>query len=485
MGNSNLHAAKMAAFDEWFTRYSDIEKEINEYVEYNPDVFRDKTILLPCDDSEVSNFTKYFVANFDHFGIKKLISTSYAGSQANKVTTDFEANSPLYDAEKHDGHGKLFILERNENGDKTSANIVFKGYLEGDGDFASEEVTKLRDEADVLLTNPPFHHFRSFLAWVMQGNLEFIIVSNPNAVTYKEVFPLIKDGKIWLGSKPWSEEMYFEVPDEYRDWLVANKKEGSGYKIVNGRVLGRTASIWMTNLDFAKRHSKMQLDTAHNNLIFNKKLKKKLKESYNAEGHYPVYDNYDAIEVPYVDAIPSDYYEGYVIPHETLGRMDQDKIEFVLPDFEADSPIPLPAASADKIYVMKRNEDDLVVRVGCTKDELHDVLAGMGIGENEMDWCNGIMGTPITVLDSLNPDQFTILGLTTGRKEFGEEAWPSVRYENAVQHNTNGTTANGSKANTRATLRVDSTNDTYYTADNAEGKLVIAYARILIRRNVA
>ncbi len=152
-GNSSLGAAKRAKNDEFYTRYEDIEAEMNAYVEYNPDVFRGKTILLPCDDPEWSNFTKYFAANFTRFGLKKLISTSYAKSSGSEQLTLFESQSPLYDAEKHSTHGKMFTLTRDTDGSGQidTDDIEFSGYLEGDGDFRSEEVTKLRDEADIII----------------------------------------------------------------------------------------------------------------------------------------------------------------------------------------------------------------------------------------------------------------------------------------------------------------------------------------------
>ena len=153
--NASLGAAKTAKNDEFYTQYSDIEAEMNAYVEYNPDVFRGKTILLPCDDPEWSNFTKYFAANFERFGLKKLISTSYAKGAGNQQLTLFEMESPLYDEELHETHGKLFTLSRDKDssGNIDTDDIEFSGYLEGDGDFRSAEVTKLRDEADIIITN--------------------------------------------------------------------------------------------------------------------------------------------------------------------------------------------------------------------------------------------------------------------------------------------------------------------------------------------
>lgn len=201
-GNSSLGAAKDAKNDEFYTQYSDIEAEMNAYVEFNPDVFRGKTILLPCDDPEWSNFTKYFAANFERFGLKKLISTSYAKSAGNKQLTLFEMDSPLYDADKHDTHGKLFTLtrDRDGSGQVDTDDIEFSGYLEGDGDFRSAEVKALRDEADIIITNPPFSLFHEFISWILDGNKQFAIIGNMNALKYREVFPRLLSGDIWLGT---------------------------------------------------------------------------------------------------------------------------------------------------------------------------------------------------------------------------------------------------------------------------------------------
>lgn len=308
-GNSSLGAAKDAKNDEFYTQYSDIEAEMNAYVEFDPDVFRDKTVLLPCDDPEWSNFTKYFAANFTRFGLKKLISTSYAKGAGNKQLTLFEMESPLFDADKHDTHGKVFTLtcDKNGSGNVDTDDIEFSGYLEGDGDFRSAEVKALRDEADIIVTNPPFSLFREFLAWILEAEKKFVILGNMNAITYKEVFPHLKDNEIWLGYKSLNQDMYFDVPEERRQWLLANKKEGSAYKIIDGVVMGRLASAcWFTNLDHGKRHQPLLLDTAAHNLKFNKRLRKKLEKDYGTS-EYPHYDNFDAIEIPFTECIPSDY----------------------------------------------------------------------------------------------------------------------------------------------------------------------------------
>lgn len=329
--NRALSAAKAAQNDEFYTRYCDIEAEMNAYIEFNPNAFRGKTVLLPCDDPEWSNFTRYFAANFERFGLKKLISTSYAKGLANKQLTLFEQRSPLFDTAKHDNHGKLFIMtgDTDESGAFDIDDIRFEGYLEGDGDFRSAEVTKLRDEADVIVTNPPFSLFREFLAWILDGKKQFVILGNMNAITYKEVFPYLKDNKIWLGYKSLNRDMYFNVPDERKDWLVVNKKEGSAYKIVDGVVMGRLASAcWFTNIDHGKRHEKLLLDTMAHNLKFNRRLRKKLEEDYGAL-EYPRYENFNAIEVPYTECIPSDYDGVMGVPITFMDGYNPEQFEIV------------------------------------------------------------------------------------------------------------------------------------------------------------
>ena len=309
MPNDSLSQAKSAKNDEFYTQYGDIEAEMNAYVEFDPDVFRGKTILLPCDDPEWSNFTKYFAANFERFGLKKLISTSYARGAGNLQLTLFEEMSPLYDAALHETRGKLFTLARDTDGSGRidTDDIEFSGYLDGDGDFRSPEVCKLRDEADIIITNPPFSMFREFLKWIMDGKKQFIVLGNMNAITYKEVFPLIMTNLVWMGYKSLNFDMYFNVTDTYKQWLLKNKKEGSAYKIVAGVVMGRLASAcWFTNIDHGKRHEFLILDTMAHNLKYNKRLRKKLETDYVVP-EYPRYDNYDAIEVPFTECIPSDY----------------------------------------------------------------------------------------------------------------------------------------------------------------------------------
>lgn len=297
--NSNLSQAKAAKNDEFYTQYADIQKEVNAYIEYHSDVFRGKTILLPCDDPEWSNFTKFFAQNFEFFGLKKLISTSYAIESKNYKSdwqpTLFETENPLYNADKSRVKGKIFTLDHDSN---TNGRIDIDDlqwhYLEGDGDFRSAEVTALRDEADIIITNPPFSLFREFLAWIMAGEKQFLILGNINAISYKEVFPLIKDNKIWLGPSISSGDREFMIPQEYMTISPSLRYDEKGNKYV--RVPGVR---WFTNIDHGRRHQPLQLMSMVDNLRFHKKLK--------GQSKYYHYDNYNAIDVPFTELVPSDY----------------------------------------------------------------------------------------------------------------------------------------------------------------------------------
>lgn len=317
--NADLRAAKANKKDEFYTSYADIETEMNSYIEYNPNVFRDKVILLPCDDPEWSNFTKYFVANFKRFGLKKLISTSYALSAGNETTTSFEANSPLYDADKHATHGKMFVMDRNII--ESSEMLAFT-YLEGDGDFRSDEVRALRDEADIIITNPPFSLFRAFVAWVLEADKQLIILGNLNAVTTKEIFPLVKANKLWFGPSIHSGDREFRVPDDYPLTAAGWRVDADNQKYI--RVKGVR---WYTNVDHGVRHEELVCMSTADNLKFHKKLKKKLQELSLTS--YPVYDNYNAIEVPFTDAIPSDYPGVMGVPITFLDKHNPNQFEIL------------------------------------------------------------------------------------------------------------------------------------------------------------
>lgn len=322
MANKNLKEAKAAKNDEFYTQYHDIEAEMNAYLEYNPNVFRGKTLLLPCDDPEWSNFTRFFVAKFEELGIKKLISTSFAQESKNYKSdwqpTLFESEDPRFSAEKTAICGKIFTLtgDTNKNG-RIDIDDLKWDYLEGTGDFRSPEVTALRNEADIIITNPPFSLFREFLAWIVEGNKQFAIIGNMNAITYKEVFPLIKENKMWLGVTNFNTGMYFYVPKnfKYADTYKFDRER-------NGKAVNRVPGCcWYSNLEHGRRHQPLALMTMEDNLRYNKKMKD--KEAYD---HY---DNYDAIEVPYTDAIPSDYEGVMGVPISFLDKYCPEQFEIL------------------------------------------------------------------------------------------------------------------------------------------------------------
>lgn len=304
MANNNLKEAKAAKNDEFYTQFHDIEVEMNAYLEYDPNVFRGKTILLPCDDPEWSNFTRYFAAKFDELGLKKLISTSYAPDSKKYKTpyqpSLFEQDAPQFDKTKTSVKGKIFILEKDKSGDgRINIDDLEWKYLDGDGDFRSKEVTKLRDEADFIITNPPFSLFREFLAWIIAGGKRFAVIGNMNAITYKEVFPLIKSNQIWLGATGNGNDMVFGVPEGAKvDDKDKQKAARLGY-VGNYTRLGN--SCWFTSIEHGRRHQALRLMSMADNLRFSKHKEIRGKAAYD---HY---DNYDAIEVPFTDAIPSDY----------------------------------------------------------------------------------------------------------------------------------------------------------------------------------
>ena len=355
MANKNLSNAKNAKNDEFYTQLNDIQAEVNAYIDYDPDVFRGKTILLPCDDPEWSNFTRFFAQNFERFGLKKLISTSYAAASKNISATKntkgkrdvswyqpslFEQESPQYDKEKTAVKGKIFVLDHDTN---TNGKIDFEDleweYLEGDGDFRSEEVCKLRDEADMIVTNPPFSLFREFLAWIVgddgkdvltqrrrgaekvkgglatkntKGTKKFLIIGNMNAITYKEVFPLIKANKMWLGKGFKGGAAHFI--SKYTDYATAgDHREG---------MIRVSGVVWFTNLEHGRRHQPLRLMTMADNIKFSK------HKEVRGVG-YRKYDNYDAIEVPFTDAIPGDYDGVMGVPVSFLDKYCPEQFEII------------------------------------------------------------------------------------------------------------------------------------------------------------
>ena len=314
MANSNLSKAKNAKNDEFYTQYQDIEKEIMAYLDFNPDTFNGKTVLQPCDDPEWSNFTKFFAQNFERLKLKKLISTSFAPDSKHYKTkyqpTLFETTDPQFDEKKTIVNGKIFTLTRDKSGDgKIDVADLEWSYLKGDGDFKSAEIKKLRDEADIIITNPPFSLFRDFLAWIIEADKQFVIIGNMNAIKYKNLFPLIQDNKIWLGAgKNDGRNVWYQVPDNFDSFH--KEEDGKKYAFVAG-------TIWFTNIDHGRRHQPLPLMTESDVIKF------------GAKKPFEKYENYDAIDVPFVKHIPSDYKGIMGVPISFLSKYSPEQFEII------------------------------------------------------------------------------------------------------------------------------------------------------------
>ena len=348
--NANLHKAKDAKNDEFYTQLTDVSKELMHYKQH----FKDKIVLCNCDDPTWSAFWKYFHLNFAELGLKKLISTHY------------DKNKPTYKMEY-------------TGGDDNDIEVGVKTPLEGNGDFRNQEGLNLLDECDIVVTNPPFSEYRSYVATLREHDKKFIIWSNNNSITYKEIFPLLKNNKMWLGYTV-NKTLIFRIPDYYEKW---DEKETA--KMNDGHHYAKVPAISVfTNLDITKRHEKLIL-----------------WKNYTPE-EYPNFDNYQGINVNKVSEIPIDY--------------------------------------------------------------------------------DGVMGVPITYLDSYNPEQFEIVGLGTSRELYT----PIKQYINPKKYFNDGRIVSANEINSTLTYRIDKSDvkKVYYKADNVDYLLFQPYARILIRKKV-
>lgn len=340
--NKNLHGAKRAKNDEFYTQYNDIQKEIGAYLDYDANVFRGKTVYCNCDDPFESNFFRYFVLNFDTLKLKRLITTSYKPSPiANTELVLQPALFPGYEekiVKKPDapkGRPKVtanrFIITEvgDVNGDgefnlkDTAEQLRANKHnewapLKENGDFRSEECVELLKQADIVVTNPPFSLFREYVKQLVDYQKKFLIIGNMNAITYKEVFPLIKENKMWFGPSISSGDREFRVPDSYPITAAGWRIDSKGRKFL--RVKGVR---WFTNLDHGRRHRALPLMTMADNLKFSRHKEIKGKEAYDR------YDNYDAIEVPFTDAIPSDYNGVMGVPISFLDKYSPEQFEIV------------------------------------------------------------------------------------------------------------------------------------------------------------
>jgi hypothetical protein len=329
----NLTQAKKAKNDEFYTQYTDIQKEIEKYLEYDPDTFRHKVIYCNCDDPFESNFFKYFVLNFNRLGLKQLITTSYKPSPvANtqlalfgddesisnskgrpKVTANKFVINKVHDFD-NDGEFNLKDVSKQLKANKQNEWSP----LEGDGDFRSSECVELLLKADIVVTNPPFSLFREYVKQIFEYKKKFLIIGNINCLTYKEIFPLIKENKAWLGNGMGRWISGFIVPERYELYGSETRIDDNGNRIVS-----TNNCLWLTNLDHGRRHQPVPLMTMAENLRFSKHKEIKGKAAYDK------YDNYDAIEVPFSDAIPSDYPGEMGVPITFLDKYNPDQFEII------------------------------------------------------------------------------------------------------------------------------------------------------------
>lgn len=289
--NSNLRKASTAKKDEFYTQLSDIDKELKHYKNH----FKGKVVYCNCDDPRVSNFFHYFSYNFEKLGLKKLITTCYK-SQSMDLFSENASEQAIYLEYEGDKNGNR-VPDPQEIGIKQ---------LKGDGDFRSRESIELLKQADIVVTNPPFSLFREYVAQLIEYEKKFLIIGNVNAITYKEIFKLIKEDKVWLGASIHSGDREFGVPDDYP--LTA-----AGYRIdENGKKFIRVKGVrWFTNMDYDERHE---------DLILYKK--------YNPE-EYPKYDHFDAINIDVTKEIPADYKGFMGVPITFLDKYNPDQFEII------------------------------------------------------------------------------------------------------------------------------------------------------------
>ncbi|MFA6944014.1 MAG: adenine-specific methyltransferase EcoRI family protein [Patescibacteria group bacterium] len=329
----NLTNAKRAKNDEFYTQYGDIQKEIEKYLDYNPNTFRAKVVYCNCDDPFESNFFRYFVLNFNRLGLKQLITTSYKPSPvANTQLGLFGDDKTLVNAkgrpkitantfiinEVHDidGDGEFNLkdvakqLKENKNNEWMP--------LEEDGDFRSPECIALLKQSDIVVTNPPFSLFREYVKQLFEHKKKFLIIGNINCITYKEVFPKIRNNEIWLGNGMGRWISGFIVPKSYELFGTEARIDENG-----DRIVATNSCLWLTNLDHGRRHQPLPLMTMEENLKYSR------HKEIKGEKTYYKYDNYNAIEVPFTDAIPSDYEGVMGVPISYLDKYNPEQFEIV------------------------------------------------------------------------------------------------------------------------------------------------------------
>jgi hypothetical protein len=289
--NKLLQKAKKSKSDEFYTQLCDIESELKHYKAH----FNGKTVYCNCDDPRVSNFFKYFSKNFKELGLKKLISSSYK-----------EQSIDIFSGENQEGGFFSEYLNTEEEINKINSPKIIK--LKGDGDFRSEECINLLKKSDIVVTNPPFSLFREYVDQLVKLEKKFLVIGNVNAITYKEIFKLIKDNKAWLGINLGRGVSGFIVPDHYELYGTEARIDKFG-----NRIISPNNCLWLTNLDTSKRHEDIYLKRTY----------------FGNEHEYPKYDNYDAINVNRTDEIPGDYAGVMGVPITFLHKFNPEQFEII------------------------------------------------------------------------------------------------------------------------------------------------------------
>ena len=299
--NRNLNVAKSAQRNEYYTQRSDIDNELKHYRQH----FQDAVVYCNCDDPRKSNFFKYFSSNFEFLGLKKLITTCYKNQNWDLFSKE-NSESSIYLEYYGDLDGDLIVGDDEIQKNELNGDGIYYG-----GDFRSEKCVEFLEESDIVVTNPPFSLFREYVAQLIKYDKKFLIIGNKNAITYKDIFPLIRDNKLWVGYTPMNKDLLFDVPEDYAKELVKTDKKGSSYRIIDGVIKARSQSIWFTNIPHRRRNK---------NLLLYKK--------YSPE-EYPRYDNYDAIEVKESKNIPKNYDGVMGVPISFLGIYNPDQFEIL------------------------------------------------------------------------------------------------------------------------------------------------------------
>jgi hypothetical protein len=316
MATKTFNKAKKNKADEFYTQWIDIEREVQAYLEFDPDVFSGKTILCPCDDPYESNFFKYFAMNFNFLEIKKLIATCYIGSPiANTQLSLFDHESEENKTTKAPHKIEITeVADENNDGRIDLADVEYLlrnrkntlTRLEGDGDFRSPECIKLLKQADIVVTNPPFSLFREYIAQLISYKKYFIIIGNVNALSYREIFPYIRNDELWFGQSIHSGDREFRVPDTYPLEAAGFRVDEKGMKYI--RVKGVR---WFTNLDIPQRHEQLTL-----------------YKKYTPD-EFPKYYNYDAINVDVTADIPYDYDGHMGVPITFIDKYNPEQFEII------------------------------------------------------------------------------------------------------------------------------------------------------------